>query len=188
MAVVRVLSPYVARVIMTNPLHVKAIAQADLKTDKIDAGVLASLHAASFLPEVWLPDAESERRRLGTAQPDRPSPHPSEERDPQNSDGASAPAVPARRTVQRAGAGVTRASGPPRWAGPSRSADARCAGDGWHQEDGPLGGAHRARRGRCLSRASLGDRGWSGQPTSLRRPYAWSLHRQCETGFRSLLG
>ena len=65
MAVVRVLSPYVARVIMANPLRVKAIAHAHVKTDKIDAGVLASLHAAGFLPEVWLPDAETERwRRL----------------------------------------------------------------------------------------------------------------------------
>jgi transposase len=63
MAVVRVLSPHVARVIMANPLQVKAIAHAHVKTDKIDAGVLASLQAAGFLPEVWLPDAETERRR-----------------------------------------------------------------------------------------------------------------------------
>jgi len=63
MAVVRVLGPYVARVIVANPLQVKAIAHARIKTDKIDAGVLASLHAAGFLPEVWVPDAETERRR-----------------------------------------------------------------------------------------------------------------------------
>jgi transposase len=63
MAVVRVLSPYVARVIVANPLQVKAIAHARIKTDRIDAGVLASLHAAGFLPEVWVPDAETERRR-----------------------------------------------------------------------------------------------------------------------------
>ena len=37
MAVVRVLSPYVARVIVANPLQVKAIAHAHVKTDKIDA-------------------------------------------------------------------------------------------------------------------------------------------------------
>jgi hypothetical protein len=41
MAVVRVLSPHVARVIMANLLQVKAIAHAHIKTDKIDAGVLA---------------------------------------------------------------------------------------------------------------------------------------------------
>jgi transposase len=63
MAVMRVLRPYVARVIIANPLQVKAIAHAHVKTDKIDAGVLASLRAAGFLPEVGLPDAETERRR-----------------------------------------------------------------------------------------------------------------------------
>jgi transposase len=63
MAVVRVLSPYVARVIVANPLQVKAIAHARIKTDKIDAGVLAWLRAADFLPEVWVPDAETERLR-----------------------------------------------------------------------------------------------------------------------------
>ena len=63
MAVVRVLGPYVARVIVANPMQVKAIAHARIKTDKIDAGVLASLRAADFLPEIWLPDANTERLR-----------------------------------------------------------------------------------------------------------------------------
>jgi transposase len=63
MAVVRVLAPYVGRVIVANPLQVKAIAHAHVKTDKIDAGVLASLRAADFLPEIWLPDANTERLR-----------------------------------------------------------------------------------------------------------------------------
>src|SRR5437660_8814788 len=63
MAVVRTLAPYVARVIVANPLQVKAIAHAHVKTDKIDAGVLASLRAANFLPEIWLPDADTERLR-----------------------------------------------------------------------------------------------------------------------------
>jgi transposase len=61
--VVRVLSPYVARVIVANSMQVKAIAHAHVKTDKIDAGVLASLRAADFLPEVWLPDAYTELLR-----------------------------------------------------------------------------------------------------------------------------
>src|SRR5512133_1754369 len=79
MAVVRVLSPFVARVIIANPLQVKAIAYAHVKTDKIDAGVLASLHAAGYLPEVWLPDAETERRRRLVARRDqRPAPHAGE--------------------------------------------------------------------------------------------------------------
>jgi len=63
MALVRVLSPFVVRVVIANPLQVKAVAHAHVKTDKIDAGVLASLHAAGFLPEVWTPPAETERMR-----------------------------------------------------------------------------------------------------------------------------
>jgi transposase len=63
MSAVRVLGPYVARVIVANPMQIKAIAHAHVKTDKIDAGVLASLRAADFLPEIWLPDARIERLR-----------------------------------------------------------------------------------------------------------------------------
>ncbi|WP_375778979.1 transposase [Bradyrhizobium sp. ma5] len=63
MAVSRVLAPFVARVIIANPLQVKAIAQAHVKTDKIDAGTLASLQAAGYLPQIWTPDAETERQR-----------------------------------------------------------------------------------------------------------------------------
>ena len=63
MAVSRVLSPFVARVVIANPLQVKAIAHAHVKTDKIDAGTLASLHAAGYLPEIWTPDAATERKR-----------------------------------------------------------------------------------------------------------------------------
>lgn len=55
MAVVRVLSPYVGRVIVANPMQVKAIAHARIKTDKIDAGVLAPLHASGFLPQEGFP-------------------------------------------------------------------------------------------------------------------------------------
>lgn len=53
----------VSRVVIANPLQVKAIAHAHVKTDKIDAGTLASLHAAGYLPEIWTPDAATERRR-----------------------------------------------------------------------------------------------------------------------------
>lgn len=61
LAVSRVLSPFVARVVIANPLQVKAIAHAHVKTDKIDAGTLASLHAAGYLPQIWTPDSETER-------------------------------------------------------------------------------------------------------------------------------
>jgi len=63
LAVVRVLTPFVARAVIADPLQVKAIAYAQVKTDKIDAGVLASLHAAGFLPEIWVPTPQTERRR-----------------------------------------------------------------------------------------------------------------------------
>jgi len=66
-AVVRALEPHIARVIVANSVQVKAIAHAHVKTDKIDAGVLASLRAANFLPEVWLPDADTERLRRQVA-------------------------------------------------------------------------------------------------------------------------
>ncbi|WP_024512622.1 hypothetical protein [Bradyrhizobium sp. ARR65] len=42
MPVSRVLAPFVAREIIANPLPVKTIAQAHVKTDKIDAGTLSS--------------------------------------------------------------------------------------------------------------------------------------------------
>ena len=42
MAVVRVLSPYVARVIMANPLQVKAIAYSHVKTDNAGRAPKAS--------------------------------------------------------------------------------------------------------------------------------------------------
>lgn len=63
MAAARVLSPFVARVVIANPLQVKAIAHAHVKTDKVDAGTLANLYAAGYLPEIWTPDAATERLR-----------------------------------------------------------------------------------------------------------------------------
>jgi transposase len=53
----------VKRVVIANPLQVKAIAHAHVKTDKVDAATLASLHAAGYLPEIWTPDAATERMR-----------------------------------------------------------------------------------------------------------------------------
>ncbi|MCK8780584.1 transposase [Rhizobium sp. NTR19] len=61
MAVSRVLSPSVRRVAIANPLQVQAIAQAHVKTDKIDAGTLANLYAAGYLPDIWSLDAATER-------------------------------------------------------------------------------------------------------------------------------
>jgi transposase len=55
-AVVEVLAPYVDRVVIANPKQVRLIAHAKIKTDAIDAAVLAKLYASGFLPEVWVPD------------------------------------------------------------------------------------------------------------------------------------
>lgn len=63
MAVSRVLSPFVARVVIANPPQVQAIAHAHVKTDAIDAGTLANLYAAGYLPEIGTPDAATERLR-----------------------------------------------------------------------------------------------------------------------------
>lgn len=55
-AIVNVLRLHVAYVAIANPLRVRLIAEARVKTDRIDAAVLAQLYASGFLPEVWMPD------------------------------------------------------------------------------------------------------------------------------------
>ena len=63
-AIVEVLTPYVGRVVVSNPLTTKAIAQSKVKTDKVDAQVLAQLLRLDYLPKVWQPDpATRELRR-----------------------------------------------------------------------------------------------------------------------------
>lgn len=62
-AIVRLLKPFVKRVVIANPLQVKAIAHARVKTDKVDAKILAQLHSAGFLPEVWSADDETQGLR-----------------------------------------------------------------------------------------------------------------------------
>src|ERR1700691_337379 len=58
-AVADIMKPHVARVAIANPLQVRMIAHAKIKTDKIDATVLAKLYASTFWPEVWVPDAQT---------------------------------------------------------------------------------------------------------------------------------
>jgi transposase len=55
-ALVELLSERAGRVTVSNPMRTQAIASAKVKTDKVDAKVLAQLGAADFLPEVWAPD------------------------------------------------------------------------------------------------------------------------------------
>lgn len=62
-AVTRVLEPHVAEVVVSNPLATKAIALAKVKTDKVDAQVLAQLLRCGYLPSVWHPDPATRRLR-----------------------------------------------------------------------------------------------------------------------------
>jgi len=66
------LEPLVARVLVANPIRVKQIACAKVKTDIRDTLILARLLAANLVPTVWVPPVEvrnlryllSQRRRL----------------------------------------------------------------------------------------------------------------------------
>ncbi|AGP36837.1 hypothetical protein SCE1572_21465 [Sorangium cellulosum So0157-2] len=62
-SVVEVLRPLAAEVVVSNPLRTRAIADAKIKTDKIDALVLAQLLRADYLPQVWQPDQATQARR-----------------------------------------------------------------------------------------------------------------------------
>jgi transposase len=62
-AVADVLRPHVTKLVVSNPMATKAIAQAKVKTDKVDALVLAQLLRCDFLPEVWPPDEATRRLR-----------------------------------------------------------------------------------------------------------------------------
>ena len=55
-AIATMLRPLVARVVVSNPRKTRAIAEAKVTTDKVDARILAQLLAADFLPETWVAD------------------------------------------------------------------------------------------------------------------------------------
>ncbi len=54
---------HVKKVVIANPKQVRIIAHAKIKTDAIDASVLAQLCASGFLPEVWGPDEPTQALR-----------------------------------------------------------------------------------------------------------------------------
>ncbi|MGH3040553.1 MAG: IS110 family transposase [Gaiellaceae bacterium] len=62
-AIARLLDEHVARVVIPNPLRTRAIAEAKVKTDKVDARVLAELLAAGYLPGIWHPDEDLQALR-----------------------------------------------------------------------------------------------------------------------------
>src|SRR5215467_7881265 len=62
-AIATLLASRAGRVVVSNPAKTRAIAEAKVKTDKVDAQILASLLAADFLPPVWLPDLQTSALR-----------------------------------------------------------------------------------------------------------------------------
>ena len=62
-AVVEVIEPYVERVVVANPLRTRAIAEAKVKTDKVDSEVLAQLRRCGYLASVWRPDTPTRQLR-----------------------------------------------------------------------------------------------------------------------------
>jgi transposase len=52
---------------LTNPEKTRAIAEAKVKTDKVDAEILAQLLAADYLPRVWVADEGTQARRRQVA-------------------------------------------------------------------------------------------------------------------------
>jgi transposase len=66
-AIHALLVPHAGRVVVANPLQVKAIAHAKVKTDKVDAHILAQLLRVDFIPAVVMPDEKTwELRQLVT--------------------------------------------------------------------------------------------------------------------------
>lgn len=63
-AIASLLASQAAWVVVSNPVKTRAIAEAKVKTDKVDAAILAELLAADYLPSVWMPDAETAALRL----------------------------------------------------------------------------------------------------------------------------
>jgi transposase len=66
-AIVKLLRRRVARVVVSNPHKTRAIAESRVKTDKVDAQILAQLLAADYLPEVWVADEDTQARRRQVA-------------------------------------------------------------------------------------------------------------------------
>jgi transposase len=66
-AIVRALAGRVARIVVGNPQKTRAIAEAKVKTDKVDAEILAQLLAADYLPAVWVADEKTQARRRQVA-------------------------------------------------------------------------------------------------------------------------
>jgi transposase len=65
LTIARIIAPHVDAVVLAHPKRLRAISHAKIKSDRLDARVLAELLAASLVPAVWEPDeATRALRRL----------------------------------------------------------------------------------------------------------------------------
>jgi transposase len=66
LAILRILEPHVAEVVLAHPKQLRAISHAKVKSDKVDARMLAELLAADLIPRVWAGDEGTRmlRRRI----------------------------------------------------------------------------------------------------------------------------
>jgi transposase len=62
-AIAELLQTRAGEVVVSNPFKTRVIAEAKIKTDKVDARVLAQLLAADYLPSVWLADEATKALR-----------------------------------------------------------------------------------------------------------------------------
>jgi transposase len=62
-AIAGLLSERAGQVVVSNPFKTRVIAEAKIKTDKVDARVLAELLAADYLPSVWQADEATKALR-----------------------------------------------------------------------------------------------------------------------------
>ena len=92
-ALVELLSERAGKVTVSNPMKTQAIASAKVKTDKVDASVLAQLAAADFIPEVWAPD----RGDAHAAPSNRPPGEPRASAGPPSQPGPCRPGAQLRR-------------------------------------------------------------------------------------------
>ena len=104
-AIAGLLAERAGEVVVSNPFKTRVIAEAKIKTDKVDARVLAELLAADYLPSVW----QGRRCDQGVAPPGRPALGVGSSTDPGEKPGAGHPGpepaapLPVRRSVRDQG-------------------------------------------------------------------------------------
>jgi transposase len=66
LAILRILEPHVGEVVLAHPKQLRAISHAKVKSDKVDARMLAELLVADLIPRVWVGDERTRmlRRRI----------------------------------------------------------------------------------------------------------------------------